>query len=203
MSKSALVSIDMHRGHLDPYVATMMLPRERITRLMADMVPFVSRIRRANIPVIHVITEYRDGQESMSNPFWKRHHDDLNSSRKEMTRHNLIGAPGTELMPEIYDRQDMVVRGKKRYDAFLGTDLEFLLRSHGITRVYLIGVNTNSCILATAVAANVRDFDVVVVREGVSTMDDWGLHSASLNVIETAFGRVVSLEDVLQECARQ
>ena len=196
MSKSALVTIDMHRGHLDPTVATLALPQERVTQLMTDVVPFVARMRTLGMPIIHVVTEYRDGVESLGNPFWRRHHDDPSSSRKQMTRHNIVGGPGTEIMAELYDAGDWVVRGKKRYDAFWQTDLDFLLSSHGIEQIYLIGVNTNSCILATAVAANVRDFDVTVVREGVSTMDDWGLHLASLSLVETAFGRVVGIDEI-------
>ncbi|MCL5116094.1 MAG: cysteine hydrolase [Firmicutes bacterium] len=200
MSLGALVTIDLHRGHLDPEVATLALPAERSSRLLADVVPFTDRLRAHGIPVIHIITEYRDAEESLTNPFWRRHHDDPLSSRKQMTRHNLAESPGTELMPGLYKKGDVVVRGKKRYDAFLGTDLEFVLRSHRIHRLYLAGVNTNSCVLATAIGANVRDFDVAIIQEGVSTMDSWTLHEASLKIVETAFGRVLGMDDVLREC---
>ena len=35
-------------------------------------------------------------------------------------------------MPQLLDARDLVVNTKKRYDCFLATDLDFLLRSHGV-----------------------------------------------------------------------
>ena len=76
-----------------------------------------------------------------------------------MARHNIEGSAGCEIMPALYDRaRDWVVASKKRYDCFLGTDLDLLLRSHRINTLLITGVNTNSCILATVAAANVRDY---------------------------------------------
>ena len=89
-------------------------------------------------------------------------------------RHNIIGSPGCTVMPELLDPRDFVVDTKKRYDCFLGTDLDFLLRSHGVNTLLITGVNTNSCVLATTTAANVRDYAVIVVEDCVDTMDGSG-----------------------------
>jgi nicotinamidase-related amidase len=60
-----------------------------------------------------------------------------------------------------------------------------------------MGVNTNSCVLATAVAASVRDLAVFVVEEGVDTMLGSDLHDAALSVIDASFGWVVRAETAL------
>jgi nicotinamidase-related amidase len=94
-------------------------------------------------------------------------------------------------MPELLDpARDLVVDTKKRYDCFRATDLDFLLRSHGINTVVLSGVNTNSCVLATATAACCRDYAVIVVDDCVATMDGPELHEAGLACIRAAFGTV-------------
>ena len=134
-----------------------------------------------NIPVIHLLTQYRDVAEIASNPFWRTRAEDPAATRKNVLRHNLAGMPGVAIIPELYDRQrDFVVDTKKRYDCFLGTDLEFTLRAHGINTLLITGVNTNSCVLATTTAANVRDYAVIVVKDCVETMDGAALHEAGL-----------------------
>jgi len=69
------------------------------------------------------------------------------------------------------------------------TPREYLAsRGLGAEAVLLTGVNTNSCVLGTAFAANVRDFRTIVVTDCVDTMDGDALHEAGLTVIRTAVG---------------
>jgi nicotinamidase-related amidase len=104
--------------------------------------------------------------------------------------------PGLELMPGIERPGDTIVATKKRYDCFVGTDLDFLLRSGGHDSLLVLGVNTNSCVIATSIAASVRDYAVFVVDEGVDTMLP-ALHDAALAVIDASFGWVISAETTL------
>jgi nicotinamidase-related amidase len=112
-------------------------------------------------------------------------------------RHNIIVGPGCTVMPDLLDAKDFIVNTKKRYDCFLGTDLDFLLRSHGINTLLITGVNTNSCVLATTTAANVRDYAVIVVEDCVDSMDGPELHAAGLACIKTAFGFVLNTDAVM------
>jgi nicotinamidase-related amidase len=100
-------------------------------------------------------------------------------------------------MPQLLDPGDFVVDTKKRYDCFLGTDLDFVLRSHGINTLLITGVNTNSCVLATTTAANVRDYAVIVVEDCVDSMDGPELHAAGLACIRTALGLVMDTDAVM------
>jgi nicotinamidase-related amidase len=86
---------------------------------------------------------------------------------------------------------------KKRYDCFVGTDLDFVLRTHGINTVLITGVNTNSCVLATATSANVRDYAVFVVEDCVDTMDGPEIHEAALACVRAAFGWVMTSDEVI------
>jgi nicotinamidase-related amidase len=118
-------------------------------------------------------------------------------------RHNLMGSPGCTIMPGLHQPGDMIVDTKKRYDCFQGTDLETTLRTHGINAVLLTGINTNSCVLATACAANVRDFSVIVVEDCVDTMDGPAHHEAALLCLRTAFAHVMSSADALALVGRK
>lgn len=194
--RPAVVTIDMHRGHLDPSVATMPLPADVASRVVAAHAPLLRAARERDVPVVHVVTSYRSVAEIAGNPWWAAVAG-TDATRANALNHQLPGSPGLELMPDVYDPdRDLVVIGKKRYDCFAATDLEFALRARGIDTLLLTGVNTNSCVLATAIAGNVKDFAVVVVEDCVDTMDP-ALHDAALAVIRTAFGWVATAKEVV------
>ena len=129
---TAVVAVDMHRGHLDPLVATLPLAAERCGPVIARAAELFRQLRAIGLRIIHVVTEYRESGEIAANPFWKAIHDDPTKARKGILRHNLAGSHGTEIIAPLYTEDDLVVRGKKRYSAFYATDLEFLLRRLGV-----------------------------------------------------------------------
>jgi nicotinamidase-related amidase len=193
----AVIGIDLHRGHLDPAVATMPLEASRAKIVVEANRRFFDRARRAGIPIVHLVTRYRDATEIRSNPFWRTRADDPNASRKNVERHNLEGLPGLEIMPGLYVEGDFVVDTKKRYDCFVATDLDFTLRRHGINTLLVTGVNTSSCVLATAIRANVLDYATVVIEDCVDTMDGPVLHEAALACFRAAFGWVMSSDEAI------
>jgi biuret amidohydrolase len=191
----AVVTIDMHRGHLDPAVATMPLNAEAAARVTAANAELVNEARRRSIPIVHVVTSYNDVEEIASNPWWKAVAG-TDATRANVLNHQLPGSPGLDVMPTLVGPGDIYVRTKRRYDAFTASDLDFVLRSHGIDTILLTGVNTSSCVIATTIAGNARDYAVVVVEDCVDTMDR-SLHEPALAIIRQAFGWVGTGEEVL------
>ena len=196
--KAAVIAIDLHRGHLDPEVATMPVRLGTEQRIIDANRKFFERCRDEGIPIVHQVTSYRDVEEIRSNPFWRTRADDPDATRKNVERHNIEGSPGCEIIPVLVDRErDWIVATKKRYDCFVGTDLDFLLRSHGINTVLITGVNTNSCVLSTATTACSRDYAVFVIEDCVDTMDGSEIHEAALKCIQAAFGWVTTSDEVI------
>lgn len=196
-ARLGIIAIDLHRGHLDPSVATMPLEAEAARKVVAANAAFFTKARAAGIPVFHCLATYRDSQEIASNPAWRARAADPNNPRKNVLKHNIIGMPGCEVMPDVYEASDFIVDAKKRYDCFIATDLDLSLRSHGVDTVLITGVNTNSCVMATAAAACCRDYATVVVSDCVDTMDGPELHAAALRVIGTAFGQVATSDELI------
>jgi nicotinamidase-related amidase len=196
--KAAVIAIDLHRGHLDMSVATMPTTPDVAVRIIAANKRLFDWCRTVNIPVIHQVTSYRDEAEIRANPFWRTRAEDPSATRKNVMRHNIIGGPGCTVMPDLLDPRDFIVETKKRYDCFLGSDLDFLLKTHGINTLLITGVNTNSCVLATTTSANVRDYSVIVVEDCVDSMDGQAMHEAGLACIRTAFGFVMDTDAVMK-----
>src|SRR5262249_56086919 len=64
----AVIAIDLHRGHLDPSVATMPLEAGTAARVVAANARFLRWCRTSSIPVFHCVTTYRNAEEIRANP---------------------------------------------------------------------------------------------------------------------------------------
>ena len=91
------------------------------------------------------------------------------SSRASSTRTRSSRAPGaptssTDVAPAD---GDIVVEGKRGLDAFGSTNLDFILRSKGITTVVLAGFLTNCCVESTMRSAYEKGFEVITLTDAV------------------------------------
>jgi nicotinamidase-related amidase len=195
---TALVAIDMHRGHLDPAVATLPLPAERCPGVIARARALFTGLRALGVPIVHVVTVFRDPQETLANPFWNAIVDDPTKKRSGNKRHNVAGMPGTEIIPDLLDPSDFVVDTKKRYSAFLHTDLDFLLaRRLKADTVILAGINTTSCVFCASFEATNRDYRVVIAADACDTMDGPDAHAFALKLMANMTGWVMTNDEIL------
>lgn len=102
---------------------------------------------------------------------------------------------GNDFYEQVRPREDEAIVTKHRFDAFLNTDLDLILRSNGIRSVVLSGVATNVCVETTARHAFVRDY-YVVLAEDCTAAYSREEHEASLRTIDRYFGEVVSSERI-------
>ena len=208
--ETAVITIDMHRGHLDMDVATMPATPEDAKRVIARAKEVLDFSRRMQIPVIHVVLVYRKlkniGSEGMTSPFWRAMHaaqgetDRLTPGRRSTVReHNIEGSPGTQIIAELHQPGDYVINNKKRLDCFYGTDLRQLLDVLRIGSVVLMGINTNTCVLNTAFSAFNFDYRVVVLSDCVASMYGDDLHALGLQNIARCLGWVITNEQFFEK----
>ena len=201
--KTAVIEIDMHRGHVgSDSKLTLDVPRAR-DRLEAHNV-FQDACRKIGMPIIHV-------------QHWQRHGgiDDLNNKKHNkmanwraiyylyvkdnelMDEHSWEGTKWLDLMTEDVPG-DYYIRTKKRLSSFYPTDLEFLLRNLGIENVILTGTMTCACVLSTAFDAANLDFRVIIPRDipgGYSKESE----DSALKIIALHLGLVTDSTDLLEE----
>ena len=210
--KTAIVTIDMHRGHLDPEVATMPASAEDAERVIKNAEDVLGFARAHGVPIIHVKLVFRKipglGSEGMPVKFWKALHDivdetnRLSPGRKStVDDHNIMGTVQTELIPSLFADGDYVIDNKKRLDCFMGTDLEGLLDALGVENVGLMGINPNTCVLNTAFTAFNKDYRVVVMSDCVASMYGEDLHVLGLQNVCRCLGWVVSNDEFKQKLA--
>ena len=200
--RTALVAIDMHRGHLDPEIATLPLPAERCGPVIDRAAQLFAALRQRGVAIVHVVTEYRGPEEIAANPFWGAIEHDPAKARKGMSRHNIIGGRGTEIIPALLDKRDIVVGGKKRYSPFLGTGLDFVLRRRlGADTLILAGINTSSCVLCCGFEATNRDYRVVIAADAVDSMDGEEMHRFALRLMSATIGWPLGNADIVAALA--
>ncbi|HSD53959.1 MAG TPA: cysteine hydrolase [Burkholderiales bacterium] len=210
--ETAVVAIDMHRGHLDMSVATMPIRPEDAERVIGNASAALALARSHGVPVIHVVLVYRKipglGSEGMTQPFWRALHDLVTEEdrltpgrRSTVNGHNLEGSPGTQIIPALLAPGDYVIDNKKRLDCFQGTDLKALLDALRVRTVCFMGINTNTCVLNTSFTAFNHDYRVVVLSDCVGSMYGDDLHVLGLQNVARCLGWVIDNRQLEEKLA--
>jgi nicotinamidase-related amidase len=110
-------------------------------------------------------------------------HGDWTAGRAELSDSAMHGADPPLIEP-ILPPAELPFVVKARHSVFYGTQLEYMLRQHGIERLVLAGQVTEQCILYSALDAYVRHFEVIVPQDSVAHIDP-DLARAALQMMET------------------
>jgi nicotinamidase-related amidase len=92
--------------------------------------------------------------------------------------HALAGSWGAEIIEELKPSENDIIIRKPRYDAFYGTDLEYILtRILKRDNIIITGTVANICVLHTAGSASLRWFNIVVPIDGISALNEFDLYT--------------------------
>lgn len=202
--RSALVAVDLLRGHLDPDVATLPLAADTSEQVIRSNQRLFALCRSSGLPVVHVTQVQRrhprPSADVLSNPFWAAVHavgETLSPGmRISLEQHNLEGSPQAEVVPELRPLEGEHIVIKKRLTAFHATDLELLLRSLDVDTLILTGINTNTCITGTAFEAMHRDLKVVVIGDCMASGHGEDLHRFALQNLARCVGWVLTTDEL-------
>jgi len=153
------------------------------------IVRLVASARRVGAVVIWVKADYN--RTYLSPPIHARQ-----VARGVANAYCVAGTWGAELYRVSPEDGDMVIE-KHRHSAFIGTELEQILRDRGIRTVVFAGVQTHVCIESSLRDASARGYYVVVPGDCVGSFDR-DLHDKTLRCVEMHFGDVVGSNDLLE-----
>ena len=171
----ALLVIDVQREYFDEDGPAYV---EHARDIVANVNRLVDLFRTEGLPTIFVKHLHRvDGSDA-------GRMGDFSAPDEEDSF--LEGTPRAEFLPELHAEPHDVVVVKRRYSAFVGTDLEAVLRTARVRAVVVCGLMTSFCCETTARDAHGRDYEVLFAADAVEGPD-----------LEDAEGREVPHDAVL------
>src|SRR5215471_3083554 len=203
--RTAVITIDCQRSHLDLAVATMPMSPQAAASLVTSTTRLLRVARGTGMSVIHVLSQYRilpKGQpETMCNPFWaaveRSQHSLVPDRESNVSRHNLVGTVQTQLMPELGPEPgDVLVDRKRRLSIYRDTDLDLTLRELAVDTVVLAGVDTSTSVLCAAFESLNRDLRTIVVSDCVQSLYGDDLHFFGLQNVARCVGWVLTLDEL-------
>ena len=199
LKNAALLIVDMQNDfiHDNGFVRTSSreigLPADSLD-LLKKPIPFIERLaaafRSQGRNVVYIYTAWEKDYSDVALPLKK-----MGAKAKEMGA-LVRGSWGAQIIDELTPHPHDHLVMKKAYGAFFQTPLDRTLRNLGITTLVMTGVATNFCVETTAREAVAYGYDIILVRDGTATFDPEG-HQATLKVITTGFGEVMSTDEVL------
>ncbi|MBM3678942.1 MAG: isochorismatase family protein [Actinobacteria bacterium] len=181
--RAALVVIDVNRGFTDP-ASPLVCPLDGVVAAIGEL---LDAFRSARLPVIYTTVAYDAAGLHVARVFL----DKIPALRTLEP-----GSDWVEIDPRIAPRADEAVIVKYWASAFHETPLPALLASERCDTLVVTGASTSGCVRATAVDGLQHGYRVVVPREAVGDRNA-DAHEANLYDIDTKYGDVVSLAEVL------
>ncbi|MBC7222569.1 cysteine hydrolase [Candidatus Bipolaricaulota bacterium] len=152
--KSAVLVVDMQNDFVHEKGAL------RVPAAAATVEPIRALLERARRAEAHVI--YTQDWHELDDPEFRI-----------WPKHCVAGTWGAEIVAELAPKPGEPRVKKTTYDPFYLTELEDLLREHGVKELVIVGTVANICVLHAAGSAALRGFRVVVPKDGVSALSEF------------------------------
>ncbi|MGH7728616.1 MAG: cysteine hydrolase family protein [Vulcanimicrobiaceae bacterium] len=167
--KTALVLIEYQNDFTSPggTLHEAVKPIMESTNMLANTKEVARSVRAAGGTVVHAPIEFAEGYREISSEPYGILKGVVDS--KSFVKGSWGAAIVDELAPE---KNDIVVEGKRGLDAFASTNLDFILRSRGITSIVLGGFLTNCCVESTMRSAYEKGYNVITLTDCTATVSE-------------------------------
>ena len=161
------------------------------TGMLQNTVDLVAKARAAGATIVHTPISFAEGYgEISSQPY---------GILAGVVESNSFvkGSWGAEIIDEMTPEPgDIVIEGKRGFDAFASTNLDFILRSKGISTIALGGFLTNCCVESTMRTGYEKGYQVYTLTDCVAATSAEE-HDNAISRDYPMFSRPVTSSDFL------
>jgi ureidoacrylate peracid hydrolase len=167
--QTALVLIEYQNDFTSPggTLHQAVKPVMHRTNMLSNTVATVKQARELGVTIVHApITFTEDYHELTAQPYGiLKGVVDSQSFRK--------GTWGAEIVDVLQpESPDIVIEGKRGLCGFASTNLDFILRSRGITNIALGGFLTNCCVESTMRSGYEKGYTVVTLKDCTAALSE-------------------------------
>lgn len=204
MSKTALVVIDVQYIHVDPdsTVSGSDQPEENKTyvreRMSGTQLPALAKLldswRKAGKLIVHIAFNHiaPDGSDLEPGLYaaFNREYSD-----PSLWPVRTAADPLSNIVREVAPLPGEIVLQKTTFSAFKSTNIDFVLKNHGIDSLLLVGGLTGCCLLHTAVDAKAHGYKIYTVSDADI---DWSpeRHKGALPV--PGYNAILTMDEALE-----
>ena len=170
--------------------------RGRDIAFVENMIPRLSNLlngaRARNFPICFVRTS---GNEWTNSAVWTEFKDPQRLACAE-------GSWGAEFHERLKPLPGEMIVTKHRYSAFVGTDLDMLLRAREVKSLLVTGVGTGMCVFHTLTVGFMLDYYITLVEDCCATTYGPQAHNEAVALIGKHYGRIASSGDIVDVWTR-
>jgi nicotinamidase-related amidase len=146
----------------------------------------LAEFRKRSLPVFHILRVHRpDGS-------------DVEIIRQELFRKQpfaVVGTMGAAVIDELAPFEGEYVLTKTRMSAFIGTELDLMLRTLGVTDLVVCGIQTPNCIRTTVFDGIAYNYPVVLVDDATGAASE-EVHRANIRDMQNIGVKIVLAADL-------
>jgi nicotinamidase-related amidase len=120
----------------------------------------------------------------------------FSSIKSSVPHQKLFEGEAGAIHPAVAPEGNDIVVTKHRVDAFIGTDLDMILRANDIDRLFLFGIATSGVVLSTLLHASDLDFRLAVIQDCCADLDPQ-VHACLIDKIFPARALVIPSSDFI------
>jgi len=184
MKRYALLIIDMQNDFVLPGAPLRVAQAGAVLLKIRNV---LDTFRDRKLPVFHIVRVHRpDGS-------------DVEMFRKDLFKKSpfaVAGTKGAAVVDELRPQPGEYVIEKVRMSAFLGTELDIMLRTLGITDLVVTGIQTPNCIRTTVFDAMAYNYPVILLSDAVGAKND-EVHNANVADMAAIGVRVMGAHDLI------
>lgn len=109
----------------------------------------------------------------------------------------VYGTWGADIIQELEPQRGDILIKKQKYDGFIGTNLDIILRTYQLKYLLFIGIATNICVESTLRHAFFLDYFPILVSDAVSQRGPSQIQEATILNVQSTFGWVTTTESLL------
>jgi nicotinamidase-related amidase len=183
MGKAALLIIDMQNDFvLEGRPLKVAGARAVIPKIQTVLAEF----RKLSLPVFHVLRVHRpDGSDV----------EIIRKERFRMQPFAVAGTAGAAIIDELKPQPGEYVLTKTRMSAFIGTELDLMLRTLGVSTLFVCGIQTPNCIRTTVFDGIAYNYPVVLIDDATGASSD-DVHRANVRDMENIGVRIVKTAEI-------